>query len=158
MREQKCPVCRAAAQESQLRKNGAAQELVDAFGVARPLLMEVARESVKRRKASAGRVEDSTGDEDEDENDGYTGFGEGGGPGRRRRRMDGGGASDEAMNSAGGGRRITRGSSSRVGSQPSSQPSSQYQVICLDDDDGDEDYKPPPCEIYPFPIHKQSWG
>jgi len=157
VREQKCPVCRAAAQESQLRKNGAAQELVDAFGVARPLLMEVARESVKRRKASAGRVEDSTGDEDEDENDGYTGFGEGGGPGRRRRRMDGGGASDEAMTSAGGGRRITRGSSSRVGSQPSSQPSSQYQVICLDDD-GDEDYKPPPCEIYPFPIHKQSWG
>lgn len=153
MREQKCPVCRASAQESQLRKNGTAQELVDAFGVARPLLMEVAKESVKRGKASAGWVEDGTGDEDddEDENDGYTGLGEGGGPKRRRRGMDGGGASDEAMNSVSGSKRTTRGSSSRVGSQPSSQPSSQNQVICLDDD-GDEDYKPPPCEIYPFPI------
>ncbi|KAG0643662.1 hypothetical protein HOY80DRAFT_1133718 [Tuber brumale] len=123
VREQKCPVCRAAAQESQLRKNGTAQELVDAFGVARPLLMEVAKES---------------------DDDGYTDFEEGGGPKRRkrRRRMDGGGAPDESTKSAGGNRRITRGSSSRVGSQPSSQPSSQNQVICLDDD-GDEDYKPP---------------
>lgn len=145
-------MCRASAQESQLRKNGTAQELVDAFGVARPLLMEVAKESVKRGKASASGVEDGTGDEDEDENDGYTGLGEGGGPKRRRRRgMDGEGAPDEAMNSVSGNKRTTRGSSGRVGSQPSSQPSSQNQVICLDDD-GDEDYKPPPCEIYPFPI------
>ncbi|KAG0135933.1 hypothetical protein HOY82DRAFT_667814 [Tuber indicum] len=144
VREQKCPMCRAAAQESQLRKNGTAQELVDAFGVARPLLMEVAKESAEKGGASAGGVDDGTGDGDEDDG-GHTDFEEGGGPKRRkkrRRRMDGGGAPDRSTKSAGGNRRITRGSGSRVGSQSSSQPSSQNQVICLDDD-SDGDYKPP---------------
>ncbi|CUS13128.1 unnamed protein product [Tuber aestivum] len=143
VREQKCPVCRATAQENQLRKNGAAQELVAAFVAARPLLMEVAKESVEERRFSTRGEEGGT--EDGGEDDGYPGFREEGGRKRRRgrRRIEGGGAPDGPMESAGGGR-ITRGSSGRVGSQPSSQPSSQNQVICLDDDDGDEDYKPPP--------------
>ncbi|PWW72730.1 DNA repair protein rad18, partial [Tuber magnatum] len=110
VREQKCPVCRATAQESQLRKNGAAQELVDAFRAARPLLMEVAGENVEKRRVSTGGVEDGT----EDEGDGYPDLGEGGGRKRRRRRrgrIDDGGAPDGSMKSAGG-RRITRGSTS----------------------------------------------
>ncbi|RPB01088.1 DNA repair protein rad18, partial [Choiromyces venosus 120613-1] len=72
VREQKCPVCRATAQENQLRKNGAAQEFVDAFGEARGLLMEMAttkEESVTNRKKGfiRNRVEDSMGEEDDEE-------------------------------------------------------------------------------------------
>lgn len=58
--EQICPICRTAEQEYRLRKNSAVQELVDAFLIVRPKLLEAAKDEVSQ---AAGSLE-SQGEEE----------------------------------------------------------------------------------------------
>lgn len=68
----KCPACRASDQEMKLRPNGAIQELVEAFKIARPSIMRLGENvkafengtSVNKRKmhASARDAEDKSAD------------------------------------------------------------------------------------------------
>ncbi|EKG16821.1 Zinc finger RING-type protein [Macrophomina phaseolina MS6] len=52
----RCPTCRAADQDSKLRRNNTAQELVEAFQAARPQALELAR------KSAAASETESSGD------------------------------------------------------------------------------------------------
>ena len=58
----KCPACRSSDQELKLRRNWAVQELVEAFGTARPQVLGVAREVKERGRAQAQMGEGETGE------------------------------------------------------------------------------------------------
>ncbi|GME62038.1 Zinc finger RING-type protein [Neofusicoccum parvum] len=53
----RCPTCRAADQDSKLRRNWTAQELVDSFQAARPQALELARKDAASIKSASGHDE-----------------------------------------------------------------------------------------------------
>jgi hypothetical protein len=55
--EGKCPACRSSDQELKLRRNWAVQELVDAFKLARPSVLELARRENTRRARGEEEIE-----------------------------------------------------------------------------------------------------
>lgn len=55
--EGKCPVCRSSDQETKLRRNWAVQELVEAFNIARPNVLDLARKA--RDSGSRGHEEET---------------------------------------------------------------------------------------------------
>ncbi|KAJ6184031.1 hypothetical protein N7519_005332 [Penicillium mononematosum] len=57
--EGKCPACRSADQELKLRRNWAVQELVDAFKLARPSVLELARRENTRLSRGEEEIEKS---------------------------------------------------------------------------------------------------
>lgn len=65
--EQICPICRTAEQEYRLRKNPAVQEMVDAFLIIRPKLLEAAKDKVSRVASPPGAQGEEDGGEGEGE-------------------------------------------------------------------------------------------
>lgn len=53
----RCPTCRAADQDSKLRRNWTAQELVDSFQAARPQALELARKDAASIESASGHDE-----------------------------------------------------------------------------------------------------
>ncbi|TCD70580.1 E3 ubiquitin-protein ligase rad18 [Steccherinum ochraceum] len=53
--KQECPVCRAPANESQIRKNAKLEDAVRAWNLARPLVLNLVKEEERRRKRKEAR-------------------------------------------------------------------------------------------------------
>lgn len=58
--EGKCPACRSSDQELKLRRNWAVQELVDAFKLARPSVLDLARRESARLARGEEEIEEPT--------------------------------------------------------------------------------------------------